>query len=703
MVKNSTRSLAAIPAGRRTKWLVLAGWLVVFFLLGSMAGKLTDAENNDATSFLPGKAESTQVFKLQKRYFSTNTSLAVIVYERPGGITSADRERARTDAAALATAKGVKGHAQGPLPSSDGQALQTLIPVDDLKVVDFDDAAHKLLKGAPPGLAVHVTGPAGVAGDQFRVFQNISGITALAAGIVVIVMLLLIYRSPFLWAVPLFVVGTALAATMGILYLLAEHAGLTVSAQTAGILPILVFGVGTDYAMLLIARYREELHRHRDKHEAMALALRRSGPAILASAATVACGMLCLMFAELNSTAGFGPSFAIGVGLALAAMTVLLPALLVILPRGVFWPRVPRFDAKYEDPDAYETEHGFWAGVARKVGARPRLIWAVTTLVLIALTLGLTSLRANGLSNEGQFVTKPDSVVGETVLARHFPAGTGAPAVVIGDAARSTELHDAIAHTPGVAPDQVASTGTAGGYVQYNAVLTDPSDSPAARRTIERLRTAVHQVGRAKVGGPTASLIDTRSAATHDNKLIMPIALAVVFVILILLLRAVVAPLLMMVTVALSFLASLGASAFLFDKAFGFQGEDTSFPLAAFVFLVALGVDYNIFLMTRVREESRIGGTRHGMLRGLTVTGGVITSAGLVLAATFAALLVLPIVGTAEIGFVVAFGVLLDTVIVRSLLLPALAIDLGRRIWWPSRLARSDAPAERADLPVSSA
>jgi RND superfamily putative drug exporter len=303
------------------------------------------------------------------------------------------------------------------------------------------------------------------------------------------------------------------------------------------------------------------------------------------------------------------------------------------------------------------------------------------------MTFGLTSLHANGLSNAGQFVSKPDSVVGEAVVSRHFPAGSGAPAVIIGDASKAVPLHDAVVGTPGVA--EVSAPVTAGGHVQYEAVLKIPADSKAARDTIDRLRTTVHPLN-AKVGGQTASTLDIERAAAHDNKLIIPIVLLVVLVILVLLLRAVVAPLLMMVTVVLSFAASLGISGLVFDKLFGFEGTDAGFPLLAFIFLVALGVDYNIFLMTRVREESQALGTRRGVLRGLTVTGGVITSAGLVLAATFAALTTLPLVGMVEMGFVVAFGVLLDTVVVRSLLLPALAFDLGHRIWAPSRLAREE-------------
>jgi RND superfamily putative drug exporter len=682
-----TGSLAAIPAGRRTKWLMLVVWLILIVVLGSFAGKLQGVEKNDAAAWLPAAAESTQVVKLEEQFRKSDTSLAVVVYERSTGVTAADTAQAQADAARFAQLPGAAGPAQGPFPSRDGKALETLVPVTGKKVIDFTDPARDVVKRGPPGLTSHVTGPVGGAADSIKVFQSLDGFLLMAAGIVVIVLLLLIYRSPVLWVVPVVTVVGSLSIAMGLVYLLAAHAGLTVNGQSAGILPVLVFGVGTDYALLLIARYREELHRHQDKHEAMAFALHRAGPAILASAATVAIGLLCLMAADLNSTAGLGPVSAVGVVCALAAMTTLMPALLVTLPRGVFWPEVPRFDTAYANPDAYDKEHGVWARVATLVSARPRLIWTVTAAALIAMTFGLTSLHADGLSSAGQFVSKPDSVAGETVVARHFPAGSGAPAVIIGAASSAGPLHDAITGTPGVA--EVSAPVTAAGNVQYEAVLKVPADSKAAQNTIDRLRTAVHPL-HAKVGGQTASTLDIERAASHDNKLIIPIVLAVVFLILVLLLRSIVAPLLMMATVVLSFAASLGVSGLVFDKVLGFEGTDAGFPLLAFIFLVALGVDYNIFLMTRVREESHALGTRRGVLRGLTVTGGVITSAGLVLAATFAALTTLPLVGMVEMGFVVAFGVLLDTVVVRSLLLPALAFDLGRRIWAPGRLSREE-------------
>ncbi|MFA1548642.1 MMPL family transporter [Actinomadura chokoriensis] len=689
--RSRAHRLAGLIAGRRSKWAVLALWIVLVTALGPLAGKLGDVEENDAAAWLPAGAESTQVVELEERFRKDETMLAVIVYERSGGITAADRAKAASDVAGLEKLPGAE-KALGPFPSKDGKALQTLVPLTDEDVTGAVDNARDLAKRGPPGLNAHVTGPAGSGADMFKVFNSIDGFLLMAAGLVVIVLLLFIYRSPILWFVPVLSAVFALGLAQSSVYLLAKYAGLTVNGQSAGILTVLVFGVATDYALLLVARYREELHRHEDRHEAMAYALHRAAPAIVASAATVAVGLLCLLLADMNSTAGMGPVAAAGVLTALAAMTTLLPALLVIFGRWLFWPIVPRYDAKYLKPEAFEAEHSVWSRVAGLVGRRPRALWAVTMLGLVVLTLGLGSLKTDGLSDAGQFTGTPDSVKGSAAVARHYPAGSGSPAVVIGRAAASDRLAQTVRGTSGIA--ELAAPVTANGLVKYEAVLKDPADSEAARETIDRLRAAVHEVpsADAKVGGTTATALDIKRASARDNKVIIPIVLGVVLLILIALLRAVVAPLLMIGTVVLSFLASLGACAVIFEHGFGFEGADAGFPLLAFIFLVALGVDYNIFLMHRVREESQALGTRRGIRRGLTVTGGVITSAGLVLAATFAAMVTLPLVGMVEMGFVVAFGVLLDTLIVRSLLLPALAHDIGRRIWAPGRLAQ-EAPA----------
>ncbi|MDH6130636.1 RND superfamily putative drug exporter [Kitasatospora sp. MAA4] len=687
-----TRNLAALPCGRRGKWVVLVIWLVLVVALGPLASKLMGAENNQASSWLPRNAESTQVLNEQQAFQPVQTAQAVVVYEAPGGISPADHAKAVQDAAAFATAPHVLGPIVGPQTSADGKAMQTVVPVNigtngwnNLKPAV--DSMRATATAASQGMAVHITGPAGVGADQSKAFSGIDGTLLFGTVGVVILLLLLTYRSPVLWMLPLISAGIALTTAEALIYLLAKHAGLTVNAQSAGILIVLVLGAGTDYALLLTARYREELRRHEDRHEAMAFALHRAGPAILASSATVVASMLCLLVAEMNSTRGLGPVCAIGVLVALLAMLTLLPALLVILGRWVFWPVKP----VYGSPEPTRT--GRWAHVGAWISRRPRKVWVGTGLALAACAVGLVTLNANGLSTAGTFTNKPDSVVGQQVLDAHFPGGTGAPLVLISTADTAGAVRTATQNTAGIASTTVPVVKNGLAYLQ--ATPSAPPDSSAAKNTVDRVRTAVHAVpnSNAKVGGTTAVILDAGRAAAHDNKVVIPLVLAVVMVILAALLRAVVAPLVLIATVVLSYAAALGISAFAFKYFFHFQGQDQAFPLFVFVFLVALGIDYNIFLMTRVREESGHRGTRAGAVAGLAATGGVITSAGLILASTFAVLGTLPVVGFAEIGFTVALGVLLDTLVVRSVLVTALTIDLRGRIWWPSALSRRPAAA----------
>jgi RND superfamily putative drug exporter len=546
------------------------------------------------------------------------------------------------------------------------------------------------------GLHAYVTGPGGYFADFANVFSGFDTTLLYITAAIVIVILLLTYRSPVLWILPLTCVFVALTAAQAVIYLLARDAGLTVNGQSAFILTVLVFGAGTDYALLLTARYREELRRHADRHQAMAVALGRAAPAIIASGCTVILSLLTLLVAELASTKSLGPVMAIGVAVGLCAMLTLLPALLVIFGRWVFWPRRPVLGSA--DP----TEHGLWARIGQRMARRPRLVWAVTAVVLGAMALGLTGLKAEGLQNKDAFRTKPESVTGDEVLGRHFPAGAGDPVQVIGKAKAAAQLQSALSGTPGVT--DVTRPVVKEGYAFVQGTLTTPADSQASYRTIDRLRATMHEVpgADAKVGGGTAVNLDIQRATRHDRNLVVPLVLLVVMVILGLVLRAVVSPLLLAATVVLSFAAALGVSALAFDHLFGFAGADPSLPLWTFVFLVALGTDYNIFLMTRVHEESRRHGTRRGALIGLAATGGVITSAGVVLAGTFAALGTLPLVFITEIGFAVAFGVLLDTFIVRSVLVTALNLDIGRWIWWPSSLHRKrDVDLDQLDAEAS--
>ncbi|MGR8011674.1 MMPL family transporter [Streptomyces hypolithicus] len=694
------RGVAHLVCGHRSKWVVLVLWLVVIVLAFPLAAKLTDAQDNDAASWLPGNAESTQVLQ-EAEEFRPEVIPAVVIYARESGLTPADRERIAEDVAAFKELRdhGLRGdETRGPVLDrpSDPRAAQVFVPITmDEKGWEriapaVDSIRAETAAASPDGLDVHVTGPGGTAADFSEAFEGIDSTLLLSALGVVIVMLLITYRSPTLLVVPVLAVIGALGAAQALIYLLAEHADLTVNGQSAGILTVLVFGAGTDYALLLVARYREELRRHDDRHEAMALALHRAGPAVLASGATVVLGMLVLVFAEMNSTSGLGPVAAIGVAVALLAMVTLFPALLVIFGRWIFWPVIPRVGS----PEP--TVRGFWARTGNRIARRPRAVWAATALVLAAFALGLTQLRAEGLSNADAFTDKPDSIVGQEIQARYFPAGSGDPLVIVANQEQTGQVREAVAATSGVVPGSIAvPPGTKPvheGRTLTEATMTDPADSSAAKDTVERVRDAVHEVpgAEAQVGGGSAALLDADSATTHDNILIIPLVLAVVLLVLMVLLRSLIAPLLLIGTVVLSFAAALGLSALAFRYIFDYAGEATDFPLFVFVFLVALGIDYNIFLTTRIREEARHQGTRAGVVTGLAATGAVITSAGLVLAGTFAALGTLPMVAFAEIGFAVALGVLLDTLVVRSVLVTSLFLDIGPKVWWPHKLAREE-------------
>jgi len=455
---------------------------------------------------------------------------------------------------------------------------------------------------------------------------------------------------------------------------------------------ILVIGAGTDYALLLVARYREELRRHENRHEAMAFALHRAAPAILASASTVVLGLLCLSVAELNSTAGLGPVLAVAVSITFLVMVTLLPALLVIGGRWMFWPKRPAHGSR--EPNTT----GLWAKVGNLIKSRPRRVWLVTTGLLLLACLGLFKLDASGLSTEDTYTKEFDSVIGQRLLEDHGLQDSSNTLQITFNADRADDVAAALEGIKDVgAPTEPQPLAEGRAYVE--TPITPDVASSAAGDLVEAARDAVHAVdgADAQVGGGAAFYLDTKIASTHDNWLIIPMVLVVVFIILILLLRALVAPLLLMATVVVSFGAALGLSTLLFEYVFGFAGADPSFPLFVFVFLVALGIDYNIFLMTRVREEAAQHGTRRGSLIALSSTGGVITSAGLVLAATFLVLGTIPLVSLAEIGVAVALGVLLDTMIVRSVLVTALNLDLGGKIWRPSRLDAADAPLDDAD------
>jgi RND superfamily putative drug exporter len=755
--------LLTLPAQRIPKFFVLALALLVVASVGPFSGKFEDAQENESTSFLPGDAESVKALNAIEEFPDGQVAAAVTIIERDGGLTADDREAAAGLVRDLEQDPPIiTAGTEGPIPSEDGQALLVITQVRDTggtgedfldSVSDIRERAHALRGG---GRNVEVTGAAGFGADAIEVFGDINGRLLFAAGGLVLFLLILIYRSPIFWTIPFFTVLFAESTARGLGYLLAE-AGVTINGQSGGILPVLVFGAGTDYALLLVARYREELRRHDSKHEAMQLALRTSGPAIVFSGLTVMAALLVLVLAEVNGTAGLGPIGAMGIFVAMTFMLTMLPAALVIVGRRAFWPFVPdgpggplkphtnrwrraifsllvgavvaaaasagggaaagigfvvgallsffvlaplfhRLDVgvfypRVERPLAErhrltDETHGFWRRIGERVAARPGPVAAATTAVLLVLCAGLFWLDT-GLTSGNSFRGEVESVRGSDLLAQHFPAGANVPTtVIVPDGADVEPVTAALEEHQAVAAVGRPVEGPPG--VKLDVQLRLDPYSTAAFDQVPSLRRTVKEAGGddVLVGGPTAAEYDLRQSAARDNLVIIPITLVVVFAILAVLLRSLLAPAMLVATVILSFAAALGAGMFFSTEVFGFPGIDPSLPLLSFVFLVALGIDYNIFLMARVREETIRHGTREGMLRGLAVTGAVITSAGIVLAGTFGALAVLPLVFLTEIGFIVAFGVLLDTFVVRSILVPALTFLIDRRIWWPSKLMR---------------
>ncbi|MGW0762423.1 MMPL family transporter [Streptomyces sp. NPDC002814] len=680
LLKRVTRA----PGGRRGKLLVLAAWLIVAVALGPLAGKLGDVEDSSANAFLPRGAESARVNTELEKFRTDTVMPAVVIYTGDG----ADA-KAASDRNAFAPLVPAGEEVSPPIPSEDGEALMTVVPLDsEDEITDTVDKLREIAgANAPPGVEVEVGGPAGSLTDQVAVFDGLDSTLLIATALVVAVLLLITYRSPILWLLPLLSVGFAAVLTQVTTYLLAKHAGLPVNPQSAGVLMVLVFGVGTDYALLLIARYREELHRHTDRHEAMRIALARSGPAILASAGTIAVGLACLAFADIDSSRSLGLVGAVGVVCGFLAMVTVLPALLVITGRWVFWPFVPRHGTPARKPRTV------WSRIGTAVARRPRWSWMMSVAVTGVLALSAAGISM-GLTQAEMFQDKPESIVAQERISAHYPSGASDPAEIITSTDQAAEVRTAAAAVGGVARVEDGADRTPDGQLTtLSVVLEDAPDSQAAKNTIDDLRAAVHQVedADALVGGTTAQTLDTQRAADRDLTTVIPIVLLVVLGVLIWLLRALVAPLLLLATVVLSYFAALGASNLLFEHALGFAGVDWSIPLLGFVFLVALGIDYNIFLMHRVKEEAaRLGHTR-GVLEGLTSTGGVITSAGIVLAATFAVFAGMPLVTMAQMGVLVGIGVLLDTFLVRTVLVPALALDLGRWFWWPGRLFRRPA------------
>ncbi len=808
-------SLFTFPSGRRSKWIVFAAWFLAIFIASSanLPGKFEDAESNEATSYLPGSAESTAALNATESLQKGELAPAVIVYRRDSGLTAADLKTIEADVGKMAgkrfqgviadgaTAASGGGKAQtldkapasqpeglppgcgtptttiagqpadyapfvGPTCSPDGKEaiVNAYIKAEGEgeRIVDPVKYWRDQVTDESGGLEAKITGGAGFSADAIEVFEGINGTLLLAAVSLVIFLLIAIYRSPMFWLIPLIAVMFAETLSRSLGYGLSEL-GVTINGQSSSIMSILVLGAGTDYALLLVARYREELHHTIDKHVAMRTALASAGPAIFASAATVIAALLCLTIAKVNGTAGLGPIAAMGIACAALSMLTLLPALLTVFGRRAFWPFVPHTPETAPNAEAiserargsivegsaigaivrvvlasllvlvllplvllnwvlrrlsgnrlpslivgpldravftpYEVRrhklehaadatHGFWAKVGNRVAISPRRVAAGSIAVLLVFCAGFAFFSTE-LTSEDTYRETVESVEGQDLLNKSFPAGTTALTDVVVDSPAEVEsVRSAVEGVDGVeAVSQPVAAGSEGTLVQ--ATLEPNPYSTEAFDLIEPIREAAHDVEpEALVGGPTAVEFDVRDAASWDSIVIPPIILLVVFFILVGLLRAVVAPLVLIGTVILSFLAALGVGYFFFDVVFGFPGSDPSLPLFAFVFLVALGVDYNIFLIARAREETIKHGSKAGILRALAVTGAVITSAGIVLAGTFSVLAVLPLTFLTELGFVVAFGVLLDTFLVRSILVPALALDLGDKFWAPSALSK---------------
>ncbi len=824
-------SFFTFAAGRRSKWVVFAIWFGAIFIAAGPAnlpGKFEDAESNEATSYLPGDAESTAALKATEALQKGELAPAVIVFRRDSGLTAADRQTIVEDVGKM-TAKrfpgvvpdGVTaaagGNPEGTTrvpPSSEAEGCAsptTAVPdqPDDYapfvgptcskdgksaivtayikgdgegeRIVDPVKYWRDVLPADDGGLEARITGGAGFSADAIEVFEGINGTLLLAALSLVIFLLIVIYRSPMFFLIPLIAVIFAETLSRSLGYGLTEL-GVTVNGQSSSIMSVLVLGAGTDYALLLVSRYREELHHTVDKHEAMKTALASAGPAIFASAATVIAALFCLLLAKVNGTAGLGPIAAMGIACAALSMLTLLPALLTIFGRRAFWPFVPHTPETAPGSDsvsararegiveggalgaivkvvlacivvlvllplvlinwllrrlsgrripslivgpldravftpyeirrtrlehAADATHGFWAKLGKRIALAPGRVIVRSTAILLVLCAGFAFFSTE-LTSEDTYRSEVESVEGQNLLNKSFPAGTTALTDVVAPVESEGIARIALEEVKGVEA-VTATVAESPEKVLVQATLEPNPYSTEAFDLIEPIRDRVHKYEpRALVGGPTAIEFDVRDAAGWDSIVIPPLILLVVFLILIGLLRSVAAPLVLIGTVILSFLAALGFGYFAIDLIFGFPGSDPSLPLFAFVFLVALGVDYNIFLIARAREETIRHGFKEGILRALAVTGSVITSAGIVLAGTFSVLAVLPLTFLTELGFVVAFGVLLDTFLVRSVLVPAIALKMGDNFWWPSSLSRPEddtagsPPAELKQEPTRS-
>ncbi|AZT95787.1 MMPL family transporter [Brevibacterium aurantiacum] len=739
-----TKQRAPIPARRSLIALfavLLVAWVAIAGVGGPYFGKISEVATNDRSSFLPESAESTKAQALIDQFSDLDYVPAIVVLEDKDGL-SKDSTTELEDLAERLDDEGLLAAAASPvIPSADGEALELILPVSTDTTADDVEQIRSIIAGTfpiataadsptgdvdsvPTSADVYVTGPGGFSADLTSAFAGIDGILLLVALIAVFVILIIVYRSPLLPVIVLFTSVAALSASIFAVWHLADAGILLINGQVQGILFILVVGATTDYSLLVVARFRDALLTERDRVRAGIAAFKGVLEPIAASGGTVIASLLVLLLTDLASTRALGPVAAIGIVMAMLAALTFLPAALMVIGRAVFWPFRPQVRTTSSAP----AKKGLWTRIAEVVAKRPRIIW-IGLVVLLALPLiAFPQFKASGIAQSDFVLGDSEARDGQDVLSEHFPGGSGSPTQIVVAKDQLEDAAKAVGSLGGVesmtvvaeespsgtiaidddgqlqapqgqapqgqgAPDSTSTPPPSppaptevDGQVLLEATLTDPADSLAAESTVTDIRDAVHKVdSETLVGGETAVDLDTNTTAEADRTLAIPLILIVITIVLILLLRSLVAPLLLVALTVLSFGTALGVSALVFNHLIGFPGADPSVPLYAFVFLVALGIDYNIFLMSRVREESLRVGTRKGVLEGLVATGGVITSAGIVLAATFAALAVIPVMFLFQLAFIVTFGVLLDAILVRSLVVPALVHDIGRNVWWPWR------------------
>jgi RND superfamily putative drug exporter len=700
-------------------------WVGVGSVGGPYFGKVDEVASNDQSSFLPESADATRVAERLPDFLGDEAIPAVLVVTGDGDLTDDQIAEVQTVLDEIAGIEGVLDGVSPPVVSEDGEAVQVFIPIDSSgEVRDVVEEIRALVvEKLQAPLEGWVTGPAGFTSDLVKGFLGIDGLLLVVALVAVFVILVIVYRSPLLPILVLMTSTFALTVALLVVWWLAFAGVFVLNGQVQGILFILVIGAATDYALLYVARFREAIGEGEPRWTATLRAWKGSFEPILASGGTVIAGLLILLLSDLATNRALGPIASIGIAFAMLSALTFLPALLALFGRVAFWPFIPKRGLTELPDDFTQPVKGFWPRQARLIARRSRPVWIITTVALLVAALGVTQFKADGVASSDLVLGYSEARDGQEVLAEHFPAGSGSPVYVIVPEGELAAVVTVLEDNDGIDSVSVASEDslsgqapvavedgepvftavgppgtpaptptTSDGDVLVIATLTDAADSIEAEQTVRELRVAFTEdlgEGVALVGGVTATDVDSNDTSIRDRTVIIPIVLVVILLILMLLLRSVLAPVLLILTVVVSFGSALGVSALVFDYVFQFPGADPAVPLYGFVFLVALGVDYNIFLMSRVREESLVHGTRRGILRGLVATGGVITSAGLVLAATFAALGVIPILFLAQLAFIVAFGVLLDTFVVRSLLVPALSYDIGRAIWWPSKLWRN--------------